>query len=154
MELALFIAYLGPAFAPLLGAIGSSIGTQMAASAGLTVLAEDPGQRTRVLLFSALPMTQTFYGFIFMLQAFNVMAHITSIDLGKAAAILSASIGVGLAEFFSAWMQGKVCRTTVSLLIKTRGAVTGMGIILAAYVELFGILAMVFGILVLGFIAA
>jgi len=147
-EVALMAAYAGPPLA-LLGAVGSSIGTAIAGSAGIPVAAEDPMQRGRILLLAALPMTQTFYGFIFMFMAFMHLLALKTISVSGAFAMLALGITVGLIELFSAIWQGKVCRSAISMLIKTRGAITGMGLIMAVYVELFAILGMAFGIMAL-----
>jgi V/A-type H+-transporting ATPase subunit K len=58
-----------------------------------------------------------------------------------------------MAELVSAWMQGKVCADGAAQLVKTRGAIFGPTIILAAYEELFGILGMVFGYLMVSIVA-
>jgi len=142
------IAMAGPPLA-LLGAVGSAIGTAIAGSAGVPIMAEDPMQRGRVLILAALPMTQTFYGFIFMFMAFTHVLSLPSISLGGAYAMVALGLVVGLIELFSAIWQGKVCKSAISLLIKTRGAIMGMGLIMAVYVELFAILGMAFGIMAL-----
>lgn len=61
------VASLGIALGVVGGVIGSSLGIGKAASAGLSVISEDPGSFKQVLILSSLPMTQTFYGFIFSL---------------------------------------------------------------------------------------
>ncbi len=149
-SLAVAAAYAGPPLA-LLGAIGSSLGTAAAASAGLAVVAEDPTQRGRVMMLAALPMTQTFYGFIFMFLALLRLSAIPIEKITPSVGFLVLALGlvVGLIELFSAWYQGQVCRSAITMLIKTRGAIAGMGMILAVYIELFGILGMAFGIVAL-----
>ncbi len=143
------IAMAGPPLA-LLGAIGSAIGTAIAGSAGVPVAAEDPMQRGRILMLAALPMTQTFYGFIFMFMAFTrILSLGSSLSLGGAYAMVALGLVVGLIELFSAVWQGKVCKSAIAMLVKTRGAIMGMGLIMAVYVELFGILGMAFGIMAL-----
>ena len=142
------IAMAGPPLA-LLGTVGSAIGTAIAGSAGVPITAEDPMQRGRVLILAALPMTQTFYGFIFMFMAFTHVLSLPSISLGGAYAMVALGLVVGLIELFSAIWQGKVCKSAIALLIKTRGAIMGMGLIMAVYVELFAILGMAFGIMAL-----
>ncbi|HDI02074.1 MAG TPA: ATPase [Ignisphaera sp.] len=149
--LILGIAYAGPPLA-LLGAVGSALGTIEAASAGLSVISEDPAQRSRALALAALPMTQTFYGFIFMYMALSSLGPLIAagkITMEKSMLLFFISLVVGLAELYSAWTQGKVCRTAISLLPKTRGGIFSMGLILAAYEELFGILALAFGLMVM-----
>jgi len=148
------LAYVAPGLAEALAAIGSTIGIYRAVSSGIPILSEDPGQRGRVFVLSFLPATQTMvYGFIYMLMMYSSFLpslyskYTHSIPPHVAAAIFMVSIFVGVAELVSAWMQGKVCADGAAHLIKSRGAVFGPTIILAAYEELFGILGMVFGLL-------
>jgi len=149
LEISTFVATFGIALGLAGGLAGSSIGTAKAASVGLSVLAEEPGFFRQVIILSALPMTQTFYGLIFTLLGLTtVMPTITLTPL-KAWAFLGIGIAVFSAEFASAWMQGVVCMSGIAELPKTKGAVWIHTMILASYVELFGILGLVFGYLLL-----
>ncbi|MCC6014730.1 MAG: ATPase [Desulfurococcaceae archaeon] len=149
------LAYLAPGLAEALAVIGTTLGIRRAASVGLSIIAEEPAVRTYVLLLSFLPATQTLvYGFAFMYFMYiqylpSAMAKYGgALPFTTAAAFLGVSLFVGLAELFSAWMQGIVCADAISLLVKTRGTIFSMGIILAAYEELFGMLGLVFGLMV------
>lgn len=157
------VMYALPAIAEGLAAIGSTLGIQKVASIGTAVISEDPIQRGKVLALSFLPATQTMvYGFIYMFMAYSVYLPaildkykgLGTIPLNIGFAIIGVSLFVGFAEAFSAYTQGRVCADTAAQLIKTKGAIFGMGIVLAAYEELFGILGMIFGILMLGIISA
>jgi len=146
----LWLASAGVALGIIGGLVGSSIGIAKAASAGLSVLAEDPTSFKWVLLLSSLPMTQTFYGFIFTLLGFtSVLPGLSStITWGKAAGIFVTGLGVMLAELYSAIYQGVVCMSGIVELPKTKGRVATPTMILASYIELFGILGMVLGYLI------
>lgn len=149
------LASAGVALGIVGGFIGSAIGISKAANAGLSVLAEDPGSFKWVMLLSSLPMTQTFYGFIFTLLGLTgVLPGLSeSITMGKAAAIFAVGIMVMLAELFSAAYQGAVCMSGILELVKTKGRIATSTMILASYEELFGILGMVLGYLVITIIA-
>jgi V/A-type H+-transporting ATPase subunit K len=154
LQLSHILAYLGPAIAEALAVAGTALGIRPAASVGLSVIAEEPAMRTLVLLFTFLPATQTLvYGFAFMYFMYTLYLpsafakYAGALPLTTAAAFLGISLFVGFAELFSAWMQGLVCADAISLLIKTRGTIFSMGIILAAYEELFGMLGLVFGLM-------
>jgi len=153
------LAYLAPALAEALAVVGTTLGIRRAASVGLSVIAEEPATRTSVLLLSFFPATQTLvYGFAFMYFMYTqylpsaLAKYGGAIPLTSAAAFLGVSLFVGLAQLFSAWMQGIVCSDAISLLVKTRGAIFSMGIILAAYEELFGMLGLVFGLMVVSLV--
>lgn len=146
--LALGFAYAGAAIALLGGFIGSSLGICAAGSAGAAALAEDPKQFRNVLLLASLPMTQTFYGSIVMIQfIYNIKGIADKIGLETGLAIFALGMAVAFAEWLSAKYQGHVCASGIAELPRTRGAVTFSTMILAVYVELVGILGMVFGIL-------
>ena len=153
MDVTSFVATLGLALGLAGGLAGSSIGTARAASAGLSVLAEEPGFFRQVLILSALPMTQTFYGLIFSILSFTIVLPTVTLTDIKAWAFLGIGIAVFAAEFASAWMQGVVCMSGIIELPKTRGAVWIHTLILASYVELFGILGLVFGYILLIIVA-
>ncbi|WP_052891599.1 ATPase [Thermosphaera aggregans] len=147
--LATGIAYFA-ATLPLAGGIlGSSRGMWYAASVGASVLAEEPTQFRNVLTLAALPMTQTFYGLIQMIYLILIYAPIRdgTVELSKALALLGLGFVGFLAEAISAWAQGVVCASGIAELPRTKGASFVNTVILAAYVELWGILGIVFTIL-------
>ena len=141
------LSYIGPVLALIGGIVGSTIGILKAGAAGVATLGEDPGQFRNVIVLAALPMTQTFYGFIFFFMVLSKLAAIASMESFKGVLYLGLGAFVGLAELLSAVYQGRVCATGISLLPKTKGGVFLSTMILAVYVELFGILGMVFGLL-------
>jgi len=153
------IASMAPGLAEALASVGSTVGIYIAVAAGVPATAEDPSQRGRVMVLSFLPATQTMvYGFVYMFMMYSsilpsLFRKYPELPLNIAGAILAISIFVGIVELVSAWMQGKVCADGAAQLVKTRGAIFGPTIILAAYEELFGILGMVFGYLMASIVA-
>jgi len=150
------IAALGPGLAEGLAATGTALGIAAATASGIPTLAEEPGMRGKIFILAFLPMTQTLvYGFAYMFISYFVVLPSLLAKYGgtippfAAGAILGVSILVGLAEMVSAWQQGVVCGQVGAQLIKTRGGIFGIGVILAIFEELFGILGLVFGLLVL-----
>ena len=148
-QIATALAMLSPTIALVGGFLGSALGTALAAMAGVTTLAEDPRQFSRVLALAAMPMTQTFYAFVFMFLVYTLkdVAAIAATEPGKGFIVFGIGLAVAFAEFVSGWRQGAVAADAISFLIKTRGGVFVHGMILAAYEELFGILGLAFGIL-------
>lgn len=141
------LAYLASALPLVGGIIGSTTGMRHSCSVGASVLAEDPTQFKNVLILAALPMTQTFYGLIQLIYIVNV--YIPSIEMTMPRAL--GMLGIGLAglfaEYLSAWAQGIICASGVAELPRTKGKNLMSAIILAVYVELWGILGIVFTIL-------
>ena len=143
------MATLGGALALIGGLIGSSIGIAKAASAGTATLAEEPGQFRNVLVLASLPMTQSFYGLIVLILIItSVVPKVTATGAGGFAVLGIGLIATG-AEFFSAIYQGLVCASGISLLPKTRGQIFASSMMLAVFVELLGVLGLVFTIMAL-----
>ncbi|MCY0868438.1 MAG: ATPase [Desulfurococcus sp.] len=139
---------------PLIGGImGSNMGMKHSAGVGASVLAEDPTQFKNVLILAALPMTQTFYGLIQMIYILLVyLPGHPEIDLVKALALLGVTLAGFTTEWLSAWYQGIICARGIIELPRTKGKNLVSSIVLAAYVELWGILGIVFTILGLSLI--
>jgi V/A-type H+-transporting ATPase subunit K len=137
----------------LAGALaGSAIGIGIAGSAGAATLSEEPGQFRNVILLASLPMTQTFYGLIVLILILQiVVGNIAKMSDpgGVGFAVLGIGIIAALAEGFSAAYQGSVCASGISLLPKTKGTILTSSMILAVFVELIGVLGLVFTILAL-----
>jgi V/A-type H+-transporting ATPase subunit K len=146
------LAVIGGAIA-LAGALaGSAIGIGIAGSAGAATLSEEPGQFRNVILLASLPMTQTFYGLIVLILILQIVVpsirEMTDPG-GVGFAVLGIGIIAALAEGFSAAYQGSVCASGISLLPKTKGTILTSSMILAVFVELIGVLGLVFAILAL-----
>ncbi len=140
------LAIMGGAFALLGGLTGSSIGMGVAGSSGTAAIAEDPKQFRNVFLLAALPMTQTFYGFIVLIQMLTYASAHPDLEVPKGLALLALGLAVGFAEAFSATYQGIICGSGIAELPRTKGKITFSAMLLAVYVELIGILGMVFAI--------
>jgi len=143
------LATIGGALALGGGLAGSSIGIANAASAGVAVLSEDRGQLRNVILLASLPMTQTFYGLIVLILILTRVVPGLPAEGGAGLAVLGCGIVAGLAEFFSGWFQGTVCASGISLLPKTKGRILTNAMMLAVFVELLGVLGLVFSIMLL-----
>jgi V/A-type H+-transporting ATPase subunit K len=141
------LAVIGAAIALAGGLAGSSIGIGTAASAGAGTLSEDQGQFRNVILLASLPMTQTFYALITLILIITAVIPNIGVDSNAGAMVLGIGIIVGAAELFSAWLQGVICASAISVLPKTKGKILTSGIILAVLVELLGLLGMVFAIM-------
>jgi len=141
------LAILGGALALIGGFVGSSIGIGTAASAGAAALAEDRGQFRNVVVLASLPMTQTFYGLIVLIFIITGVVPKLPETGSSGLAVLFIGLITAAAEFFSAWQQGIICASGISLLPKTRGAIFTHSVMLAVLVELLGVLGLVFAIM-------
>ena len=144
------LAVLGGAIALGGGLAGSSIGVGWAGSSGAATLAEDPKQLRNVIVLVSLPMTQTFYGLITLILILTrVVPHISAMPdpAGSGFAVFACGIIAACAESFSAAYQGAVCASGISLLPMTKGAILTNSMMLAVFVELLGVLGLVFTIM-------
>lgn len=144
------LAVVGGAIALAGGLGGSSIGIAVAASNGVATLAEEPGQLRNVILLCSLPMTQTFYGLIVLILILTSVApNLAAMPDagGKGFAVFGLGFIAASAEFFSAWYQGVICASGIALLPKTKGRILTNSMMLAVFVELIGVLGLVFTIM-------
>ncbi|MBA7610162.1 hypothetical protein ES703_17368 [subsurface metagenome] len=143
------LAILGGALALAGGLLGSSIGIATAASAGVATLSEDRGQFRNVIVLASLPMTQSFYGLIILIFIINQVVPKLPETGGAGFMVFGIGLMVAAAECFSAIHQGNVCASGISLLPKTKGAIFIHSMMLAVFVELLGVLGLVFAIMAL-----
>jgi V/A-type H+-transporting ATPase subunit K len=144
------LATIGGAIALIGGLVGSAIGIAMAASAGLATLSEDSGQLRNVIVLASMPMTQSFYGLIILIIILTVVfPKVATATLGAGLGVLAIGIMAGFAEIFSAIYQGSVCASGIALLPKTKGRILTASMMLAVFVELIGVLGLVFTIMAL-----
>jgi V/A-type H+-transporting ATPase subunit K len=146
------LAVIGGAIALAGGLAGSAIGIGIAGSAGAATLSEEPGQLRNVILLASLPMTQTFYGLITLILILTtVIGNLSQVANGEGMGFAVLGIGVitAAAEAFSGAYQGAVCASGISLLPKTKGRILTNSMMLAVFVELIGVLGLVFAIMAL-----
>jgi V/A-type H+-transporting ATPase subunit K len=143
------LAALGGAVALIGGLIGSSIGIGLAGAAGAATLSEDSGQFRNVLVLASLPMTQTFYGLIVLILILTAVRPNMAGQAGAGLAVLGVGLIAGAAECVSAIYQGHVCAAGISMLPRTKGQIFTSSMMLAVFVELLGVLGLVFTIMAL-----
>ena len=144
-------AFAGTAAAVALGGIGSAIGISAVGRVATGVLSEHPDRFGSLIVLTALPGTQGFYGFVIgflILGFFNLLTPGTVIDPGIGFQIFAASLPVGLAGLFSAIFQGKVCAAGAMLIAKQPGEV-GKAITLSVFVETYAVLGFIASVLLL-----
>jgi V/A-type H+-transporting ATPase subunit K len=143
------LATFGGAIALAGGLAGSAIGIAIAASAGVATLSEEPGQMRNVIVLASLPMTQTFYGLIILIIVLTVVNPKLADSSGSGLGVLAVGLIGAFAEFVSAIYQGSVCASGISMLPKTKGRILTPSLLLAVFIELIGVLGLVFTIMAL-----
>ena len=144
MSLGQALAIFGAALAALAG-IGSALGVGVAGEAANGVVAEDPNKFGQTLVLQALPGTQGIYG---LLVAFLILSKIgllggglLDVSVNSGLALLAAGAPVGLVGIWSGYAQGKAAAAGIQLIAK-RPSELAKGMIYAAMVETYAVLAL------------
>jgi len=131
------LGYLGLGLMLGLSGIGSAIGTTIAGNAAEGAMKKNPGKFSGYMILSAMPATQGLYGFL----AFIIW--VTSKDVtANGALFFGVGLGVGLVCLLSGIRQGQVCANGIVGIGQGHDVQTNT-MILAAYPELYAILALV-----------
>lgn len=147
------LALLGGALGAALAGIGSAIGVGIAGQSAAGVVSEDPNKFGQVLLLQALPGTQGIYG---LLIAFLVMVKVgllggsgmADLTVMQGASIFAACLPIGLVGLISAIYQGKAAAAGV-MLVGKRPSELAKGMLFAAMVETYAVLALLVSFLML-----
>jgi V/A-type H+-transporting ATPase subunit K len=133
---------LGPAIALGLGCIGSSLGCGIAGMASHAVMARVEEGHGKFIGMSALPASQSIYGFVLML----LMS--AAIKEGRLSPENAIGIGIfsGLALLFSSIYQGKCAASGIQAAAK-QPAILGKTFAALGIVESFSLFAFVFALL-------
>ncbi len=134
----------GPAVVMALASLGSSIGCGIAGMASHGVMTRVDEGHAKFITLSAIPSSQSIYGFILMI----VMRG--AIRTGTLAPLNALGIGffVGIAIMTSAIYQGKCAVTAIQASAK-QPAIYGMTIAALGIVESFALFAFVFALLLI-----
>lgn len=144
MSIGQALAILGAAIAACAG-VGSALGVGVAGEAAAGVVAEDPNKFGQTLVLQALPGTQGIYG---LLVAFLILSKIgllggsiADVSTYSGLALLAAGIPIGVVGTWSGWTQGKAAAAGIQLIAK-RPSELAKGMIYAAMVETYAVLAL------------
>lgn len=133
---------LGPAIALGLGCIGSSIGCGISGMASHAVMARVEEGHGKFIGMSALPASQSIYGFVLMLLMNGAIKD------GRLSPENALGIGIfsGLALLFSSMYQGKCAASGIQAAAK-QPAILGKTFAALGIVESFSLFAFVFALL-------
>ena len=137
-------ALIGAALAVALAGCGSAIGVGIAGQAAAGVVAEDPNKFGQTLVLQALPGTQGIYGLLMaflILQKVGMFASPVEITWMQGLAFLASGIPIGIVGIYSAIAQGKAAAAGIMLIAKRPGELA-KGMIYAAMVETYAVLAL------------
>ncbi len=150
MTIGVALAIAGAVIAAIMSGIGSAKGVGMAGQAAAGVCTEDPNKFGKVLILQLLPGTQGIYG---LLIAFITLSQIgvlggnpESLSLYEGIAYFVACLPMAFVGLWSAISQGKTAVAGIQLTAKNPDQM-GKGMIFAAMVETYAILALLVSIL-------
>ena len=151
-NLGIVLAVIGAALAALLAGIGSAKGVGIVGEAAAGVVSVDPSKFSKVLILQLLPGTQGLYGLltaIILLSRVGIIGG-TAADLTTAQGLqcLVASLPIAIVGLISGIVQGKTAAAGVGITAKKPDH-NGKGIIMAAMVETYAILALLISILII-----
>jgi V/A-type H+/Na+-transporting ATPase subunit K len=147
----LILAFLGSGIAVGLAGWGSAIGVGMTGVAAAGVVTEDPSKFGKTLLLQALPGTQGIYGMLigFLIwQKVGVFGTLVDLSLQQGFLIMLAGIPVGFIGLVSAIYQGRAASAGCSIIAK-RPEELAKGMVFAAMVETYAVLALLASFLML-----
>lgn len=149
-----FLAQLGGALALGLGALGSALGIGAAGQAAAGAWAKEgkAGQKLRFthIILLGMPISQTLYAMIVMNKIKSlfldkgVLIENPEVAARSAGLLLMVGLAAGLAEMFSAWMQGRIGAAGIRSISESQGKGFAFMLIAMGIVETVGIFAMVF----------
>ena len=149
-NLGMVFALLGAALAALMAGVGSARAVGMTGEAAAGVVTEDPGKFGKVLILEVLPGTQGLYGFltgILIMSSSGLLGGDTSgLTAHVGFQFLAAALPMAIVGYFSAIAQAKTAAAGVAIAAKQPEEST-KGVILAAMVETYAVLALLVSLL-------
>jgi V/A-type H+-transporting ATPase subunit K len=151
-NLGISLAVLGAACAALFSGIGSAKGVGLVGEAAAGVVSVDPSKFSKALILQLLPGTQGLYGLltaILLLSRIGVIGG-TPAELTSAQGLtfFAACLPIAIVGLFSGIAQGRAAAAGMGIVAK-KPEHSGKGIIMAAMVETYAILALLVSILLI-----
>ncbi len=151
-NLGIVLAAFGAACAALFAGIGSAKGVGLVGEAAAGVVSVDPSKFSKVLILQLLPGTQGLYG---LLTAILIMSRTgliggnpADLTVAQGLMFLAASLPIAIVGLFSGIAQGRAAAAGVGITAK-KPEQNSKGIIMAAMVETYAILALLVSILLI-----
>ncbi|MBO5103808.1 MAG: V-type ATP synthase subunit K [Ruminococcus sp.] len=146
------LAILGAACASLFAGIGSAKGVGLVGEAAAGVVSVDPNKFSKVLILQLLPGTQGLYGLltaILMLSRIGIIGgNPAELTVAQGLMFFGAALPIAIVGLFSGIAQGRAAAAGVGITAK-KPEHNGKGIIMAAMVETYAILALLVSILLI-----
>ena len=152
MDMGLVLSIIGAVIVMVISGIGSAIGVALAGQAAAGVMTEDPEKFGRMIPLVGISGTQGFYGFLIGFLVLNKLSLLTANikipTLTQGIQILAICAVVSLVESISAVWQGKVSVSSIYIVAK-KPEEAGKALVLPIFVEIYAILGLATGFLLL-----
>ncbi|MDF2838548.1 MAG: permease [Evtepia sp.] len=139
------IGVLGASLAVGLACSGSAKGVGICGEVGATVLTEDPGKFSQVLILQIIPGTQGLYGLVVWFFALMKLGFFSgdlmNLSIQGGLLFASACLPIGIGGLLSAIAQGRCAAAGIAMCSK-RPEEMSKGIIMAIMVEFYAILCL------------
>lgn len=150
-NLGLALAIMGAVVAALFAGIGSAKGVGLVGEAASGVVSVDPSKFSKVLILQLLPGTQGLYGLliaVLLLSRIGVLGGTpAALTVSQGLMFLASGMPIGIVGLFSGIAQGKTAAAGVGIVAK-KPEQSSKGVIMAAMVETYAILALLVSILI------
>ena len=151
-SLGITLAIVGAVCAALFAGIGSARAVGLVGEAAAGVVSVDPSKFSKVLILQLLPGTQGLYGLltaILLLSRIGILGgNVAELTTQQGWMFLAACLPIAIVGYFSAMAQGRAAVAGVGITAK-KPEHNGKGIIMAAMVETYAILALLVSILLI-----
>ncbi len=148
-----FLGQVGLGLVLGLAALGSALGIGSAgrAAAGAWAKEAKAGKRLNFtyIVLMGMPLSQTIYAFVLMLVALKSAVYDPAILAANAGALFGIGLAGGLAEMFSAWMQGLIGASACRAISDGEGKGLAFMIIAMGIAETVGLFGFVFLLLMM-----
>ncbi len=148
-----FWAQLALALPLLMGAIGSAQGVVEAGQAAAGAWAREGKEGKQpsftYVIFVAAPLSQTIYGAMLMLIGLRSPMYNAAAAAANAGALISIALACGVAEWLSAWIQGRIGAGYIRALLENDGKGLAFMIIAIGVIETVGLFSFVFCLMAL-----
>lgn len=142
-----FLGQSGDVMALGLAAGGSALGIGMAGQAAAGAWAKEAragkSLRFTYIILLGMPLSQTLYAFIVMNSMRDILAN-QQLTVANSGLLMGIGLATGIAEMFSAWMQGLIGAAGIRAISESDGKGFAFVIIAMGIAETIGIFAMVF----------
>ena len=147
MVLANVIAVIGAALAVIMTGVGSAIGMSWVQQSAAGLVAEEPEKYGKTMILQLVPSSNALYGFV---TGFLVISQILFgsgyASVADGLLVAAFCLPIAIVGMVACLCQAKVCVAGVNMIAK-RGELSGTAIVMAVFIELFALFALIISVL-------